>query len=167
LEERARGASTPQERQRLESLLGKAALANAKIAYRKFQEIFGGERFKDLAKKGARVQRCLWASTSTKNPNYSDVMYAEGLIGPDTVDTLPQATIDAFRDHGRAAVTLDQDLDEAQETLRQLGEIGIDLRQVTDQLQVDGVKLFTDAYRELIDGLREKQQAILAEAVGP
>ena len=112
------------------------------------------------------MQRCLWASTSTKNPNYRDVMYAEGLIGPDTVDTMPQATLDAFRDHGRPAATLDQGLDEAQDTLRQLAEVGIDLRQVTDQLQVDGVQLFADSYRKLIDGLREKRQAILAEAVG-
>jgi transaldolase len=166
LEERARAAGTPEERQRLEALLGKAAIANAKIAYRKFQEIFGGERFQALAAKGARVQRCLWASTSTKNPNYSDVIYAEGLIGPDTVDTMPQATLDAFRDHGHPVTTLDQGLDEAQDTLRQLTEVGIDLRQVTDQLQVDGVQLFTDSYRKLIDGLREKRQAILTEAVG-
>jgi transaldolase/glucose-6-phosphate isomerase len=167
LAERARAAGTPQERERLESLLGKAAIANAKVAYRKFEEIFAGERFQALQKKGAGVQRCLWASTSTKNPNYRDVMYAEGLIGPDTVDTMPQATLDAFRDHGHPAVTLDQGLDEAQETLRQLAEVGIDLRQVTDRLQVDGVQLFTDSYRKLIDGLREKRQAILAEATGP
>lgn len=168
LEERARAAGTPQERQRLESLMGEAAIANTKIAYRRFQEIFGGERFQALsASGGARVQRCLWASTSTKNPNYSDVIYAEGLIGPDTVDTMPQATLDAFRDHGHPAVTLDQGVDAALDTLRQLAEVGIDLRQVTDQLQVDGVQLFTDSYRKLIQGLREKRQAILAEAVGP
>jgi len=166
LEELARAAGSPQERQRLESLLGKAAIANTKIAYRKFQEVFAGERFQPLAKKGARVQRCLWASTSTKNPNYSDVIYAEGLIGPDTVDTMPQATLDAFRDHGHPAVTLDQGVDEALDTPRQLAEVGIDLRQVTDQLQVDGVQLFADSYRKLIEGLREKRQAILAEAVG-
>jgi len=166
LEERARAAGSPQERQRLESLMGKAAIANTKIAYRKFQEIFGGERLEALAAKGGRVQRCLWASTSTKNPNYSDVIYAEGLIGPDTVDTMPQATLDAFRDHGHPAVTLDQGVDEALDTPRQLAEVGIDLRQVTDQLQVDGVQLFADSYRKLIEGLREKRQAILAEAVG-
>ena len=167
LEERSRAAGTPQERQQLESLLGKAGIANAKIAYRKFQEIFGSQRFQTLAKKGAHVQRCLWASTSTKNPDYRDVMYAEGLIGPDTVDTMPQTTLDAFREHGRPAATLGQGVDEAQETLRQLAEVGIDFRQVTDQLQVDGVQLFVDSYRKLIQGLRAKREAILAEATGP
>jgi transaldolase/glucose-6-phosphate isomerase len=167
LEERARAAASPQERERIESLLGKAGIANAKIAYRKFQEIFGGERFQALAKKGARVQRCLWASTSTKNPNYSDVMYAEGLIGPDTVDTMPQTTLDAFRDHGRPAATLEEGLDEAENTLRGLEELGTDIRRVTDRNQVDGVQLFVDSYRKLIQGLREKREAILDEAAGP
>jgi len=167
LEERARAAATPEERQRIESLLGKAGIANAKIAYRKFQDIFRGDRFRALAEKGARVQRCLWASTSTKNPHYRDVMYAEGLIGPDTVDTMPQATLDAFREHGRPAATLDQGLDEAQDTLRRLAQAGIDLRRVTDQLQVDGVQLFVDSYRKLIQGLRDKREAILTEATGP
>jgi transaldolase/glucose-6-phosphate isomerase len=167
LEERARIASTPEERQRIESLLGKAGIANAKVAYRKFKEICGGERFQALAKKGAHVQRCLWASTSTKNPDYSDVMYAEGLIGPDTVDTIPQTTLDAFREHGRPAATLEQGVDEAQETLRRLAEVGIDFRKVTDQLQMDGVQLFADSYRKLIQGLRAKREAILAEATGP
>jgi transaldolase/glucose-6-phosphate isomerase len=168
LEESASGGgATPQERERLESLRGKAGIANAKVAYRKFQEIFAGERFQALAKKGAGVQRCLWASTSTKNPDYRDVMYAEGLIGPDTVDTMPQATLDAFRDHGRPAATLAQGVDEARETLRELARVGIDLRQVTDQLQVDGVQLFADSYRKLIQGLGAKREAILAEASGP
>jgi transaldolase/glucose-6-phosphate isomerase len=167
LEERIRAASTAQERQRLESLLGKAGIANAKVAYRKFQEIFGGGRFRALAEKGARVQRCLWASTSTKNPDHRDVMYAEGLIGPHTVDTLPQATLDAFREHGRPAATLEQGVDEAQDVLRRLAQAGIDFRQVTDQLQVDGVQLFADSYRKLIQGLRDKRDAILAEAAGP
>ncbi len=168
LDERARVASTPQERERIESLLGKAGIANAKVAYRKFQEIFGGERFQALAKEGAGVQRCLWASTSTKNPHYRDVMYAEGLIGPDTVDTMPQATLDAFREHGRPAATLGQGLDAADETLSALGgEVGIDFRRVTDQLQMEGVQLFVDSYRKLIQGLRAKREAILAEATGP
>jgi transaldolase/glucose-6-phosphate isomerase len=166
LEERLRSAGNPQERQRIESLLGKAGIANAKIAYRKFQEIFGGDRFQALA-KGARVQRCLWASTSTKNPNYRDVMYAEGLIGPDTVDTMPQATLDAFRDHGLPAAALEEGVDEAQETLRRLEELGIDIRRITDRLQVDGVQLFTDSYRKLIHGLREKREAVLAETTSP
>ena len=168
LEERARAAGSPQERQRIEALRGKAGIANARIAYRKFQEIFGGERFQALsASGGARVQRCLWASTSTKNPDYRDVMYAEGLIGPDTVDTMPQTTLDAFREHGQPAATIEQGLDEAHETLRQLAEVGIDFRQATDQLQVEGVQLFADSYRKLIQGLRDKREAILAEAAGP
>jgi transaldolase/glucose-6-phosphate isomerase len=167
LDERARAAGTPQERERLESLLGKAGIANAKVAYRKFQEVFAGQRFQAMAKKGAGVQRCLWASTSTKNPDYRDVMYAEGLIGPDTVDTMPQATLDAFRDHGRPAATLAQGVDDADETLSALGgEAGIDFRRVTDQLQVDGVQLFVDSYRKLIRGLHAKREAILAEAAG-
>ncbi len=167
LEERIRAAGDSQERQRLESLLGKAGIANAKVAYQKYQEIFGGQRFQALAKKGARVQRCLWASTSTKNPHYRDVMYAEDLVGSDTVDTMPQATLDAFRDHGRPAATIEHGVDEAHETLRRLAQIGIDFRQVTDQLQVDGVQLFVDSYRKLIQGLRAKRTAILAEAAGP
>jgi len=167
LEERARAAGSPQDRLRTDALRGKAGIANAKIAYRKFQEIFAGGRFQALARKGARVQRCLWASTSTKNPDYRDVMYAEGLIGPDTVDTMPQATLDAFRDHGQPAAAIEQGLDEAHETLRRLAEVGIDLRQVTDRLQVEGVQLFVDSYRKLIQGLRDKREAILAEATGP
>src|SRR3712207_2582645 len=108
LEYKARHASSPEERQRLESLRGKAAIANAKLAYQKYKEIFHGPRFAELKAKGAQVQRCLWASTGTKNPNYSDVLYVDNLIGPETVNTVPPATYTAIRDHGRVEPTLDR-----------------------------------------------------------
>jgi transaldolase len=134
------------EKRRLEALKGKAGVANAKIAYAKYKEIFSGPRWEALAAKGARVQRPLWASTGTKNPAYSDVLYIDELIGPDTINTMPQATLDAFRDHGVVRDTLEQDVDTAFRHVDELREVGIDLKQVTDELQVDGVKLFSEAF---------------------
>src|SRR3972149_4328675 len=116
--------------------------------------IFGGKRFQALAAKGARVQRCLWASTGTKNPDYRDVMYVEDLIGPDTVNTMPQATLDAFRDHGEVTHALDKGLHEAHSVMRDLGDVGmIDYKAVTAQLQAEGVQLFADSYRKLLHSL--------------
>jgi transaldolase len=153
LEENLRSAASAAERKRLQALPGRAGIANAKIAYEMFREIFGGKRFQALAAKGARVQRCLWASTGTKNPDYRDVMYVEDLLGPDTVNTMPQATLDAFRDHGEVTHSLDKGLHEAHSVMRNLADVGIDYKAVTAQLQAEGVQLFTDSYRKLLHSL--------------
>ena len=135
----------------LESLRGKIAIANARLTYEKYQELFGGSRWKALAAKGAQTQRLLWASTSTKNPKYRDVLYVEELIGADTVDTIPPATFDAFRDHGKLRASLTENVDGARRTMEDLGKAGISMKEVTDQLLVDGVKLFGDAFKKLLE----------------
>ena len=162
LEERIAKAGIEKERNELKSLLGKAGIANAKIAYAKYNEIFSGTRWKVLADGGARVQRCLWASTSTKNPNYRDVMYAEGLIGPDTINTMPQSTLDAFRDHGVVAPTLEKDVDEAFATIQRLEAVGIDFKAVTDELQVEGVRLFSESFAKANESIKQKRDALVA-----
>ena len=162
LEERIAKAGIEKERNELKSLLGKAGIANAKIAYAKYNEIFSGTRWKVLADGGARVQRCLWASTSTKNPNYRDVMYAEGLIGPDTINTMPQTTLDAFRDHGVVAPTLVKDVDEAFATIQRLEAVGIDFKAVTDELQVEGVRLFSESFAKANESIKQKRDALVA-----
>ncbi|MGI8824223.1 MAG: transaldolase [Chloroflexota bacterium] len=146
----------------LRDLKGKAAVANAKMAYEAYKEIFSGPEWEALAKKGAKPQRCLWASTSTKNPEYRDVLYVEELIGPDTVNTMPPATIDAFIDHGRVSRTLDADLANARHDLEQLESAGISIEQVTRQLQEDGVKLFSDSFDELMKTIDAKRQQMMA-----
>ena len=135
----------------LTGLQGKVAIANAKLTYRKYQELFGGARWKALAAKGAQTQRLLWASTSTKNPKYRDVMYVEELIGKDTVDTIPPATFDAFRDHGRVRPSLTENVDEAAKVMASLEKAGISMKGVTEKLVVDGVKLFADAFKQLLE----------------
>ncbi len=135
----------------LSSLQGRVAIANAKLTYHKYHEIYGGPRWKALAAKGAQTQRLLWASTSTKNPKYRDVLYVEELIGADTVDTIPPATFDAFRDHGRVRASLTENLDDAAKTMLALEKAGISMKEVTDKLVVDGVKLFADAFRQLLE----------------
>ena len=135
----------------LESIHGKIAIANAKLTYKKYQELFGGPRWKALAAKGAQTQRLLWASTSTKNPKYRDVIYVEELIGADTVDTIPPATFDAFRDHGKLRASLIEDVAAAQKTMDDLAKAGISMKEVTDKLIADGVKLFADAFKQLLD----------------
>jgi transaldolase len=157
-------AAEPNEarRRELEALRGQAAVANARIAYQRFLETFSGKRFGVLRQKGARVQRPLWASTGTKNPAYSDVKYVEELIGPDTVTTLPQATIDAFQDHGRVARTIDQHLDEAYRTLDLLQAAGISMTEVTDSLLVKGVASFVDALAQLEMAIHRKQEMLVA-----
>ena len=147
----AEKATDEQQKQRINGLMGKAAVANAKLAYASFKHIFGGERFATLKAKGARVQRPLWASTSTKNPAYPDTMYVETLIGTDTVNTVPPQTLDAFRDHGKVAPTLEAGLDEAHHTFDELKAVGVDMKTVTDKLTEDGVKSFSDSFRELIE----------------
>ena len=138
------------------SLKGRAAVANAKLAYARFQEIFSGERWERLAAKGAKVQRPLWASTSTKNPEYRDVIYVEELIGPHTVNTMPLNTIEAFADHGVAKRTVDQDVDRARADLAALRELGIDLDDVTEKLQVEGVEKFAKSFRQMLDVVGQK-----------
>lgn len=144
------------------ALLGKIAVANAKLAYKRFEEIFGGDAFKALKQKGARVQRPLWASTSTKNPAYRDVLYVEELIGPHTVNTLPPATLNAFRDHGKVAPTLARNVEEAEAQIAKLAGLGIDLDAVTEKLQVDGVASFARSFEELLEALKKKRSTILS-----
>lgn len=140
------------------SLKGKIAIASAKVAYQRFRELFHGESFQEWNRAGARVQRVLWGSTSTKNPEYSDVLYVEELIGPDTVNTMPPATFDAFRDHGRVrGATLLEGVDEAKAQLRKLADLGIDLDRITAQLQKDGVKKFQEPFDELFEALEAKR----------
>jgi transaldolase len=150
------GKAAPAERERLQLLKGRAAIANAKLAYRLFRQKFAGPRWEALAKQGARVQRPLWASTSTKNPSYRDVMYVEELIGPDTVDTMPPATIDAFRDHGVVARTVDKKVAVAEGLLKEIEAAGISMREVTEKLLVDGIASFQKSFDELIAGLEAK-----------
>jgi transaldolase / glucose-6-phosphate isomerase len=134
----------------LESIHGAIAIANAKLTYKKYLELFGGPRWQALAAKGAQTQRLLWASTSTKNPKYRDVIYVEELIGADTVDTIPPATFDAFRDHGKLRPSLTEDVATAARHMENLGKAGISMKEVTDQLLHDGVKLFADAFTTLL-----------------
>jgi transaldolase len=138
-------------------LKGKLAIANAKLAYQRGKEIFAGARWKALADKGATTQRCLWASTSTKNPEYRDVMYVEELIGPETVNTMPKETIEAFQDHGEVALTLEQGLDEARKLFRDLAAAGIDYDDVTETLEREGVQKFSDSFTELLGGIAAKR----------
>ena len=137
----------------LESLRGKVAIANARRTYAKYQELFGGSRWKALAARGAQTQRLLWASTSTKNPKYRDVLYVEELIGADTVDTIPPATLDAFRDHGKLRNSLTEDLAGADKTMTDLEAAGIPMKEVTDKLIADAVRLFQDPFKQLLDAI--------------
>lgn len=149
---------------RLGALLGKAAIANSKRLYAVYKQSIETARWKKLSAAGARRQRPLWASTSTKNPEYPDTYYVEALIGPDTVDTMPPATIDAFRDHGKLANTLEQDMDQAEATLAELQSLGISIKDVTDKLLADGVVLFEKSYHELEACIEGKVQALKATA---
>jgi transaldolase len=143
-------------------LKGKAAIANAKLAYALFRERFAGPEWDRLRQAGARVQRPLWASTSTKNPAYRDVMYIEQLIGPDTINTMPPATIEAFRDHGVVAQTVDRDVEGARRTIAELEAAGVAMRDVTDKLLVDGIASFQKSFDTLLAGLTRKTQAVAA-----
>ena len=145
-----------------EALQGKVAVANAKLAYRMWEEKMDSDRWRKLAAAGARVQRPLWASTSTKNPDYPDVMYVEPLIGPHTVNTLPDETIAAFKDHGRAAVTIGDDLEEAKATMAGLVALGIDIDQATDELVREGVAKFVTPFDELLAALEAKRASLTA-----
>jgi transaldolase len=147
---------------RYEALLGRAAIANAQLAYARFSAIFSGRQWADLASQGAERQRPLWASTSTKNPRYRDVRYVEELIGPDTVNTLPTATLEAFKEHGRVSRTVDtpEALERARKTMDELKAAGVDMQAITLQLQLEGVKSFSESYDQLIHSLEERRQAL-------
>ncbi|MER3459482.1 MAG: transaldolase [Chloroflexota bacterium] len=153
-------ATSPGEREALRRLLGKAAIASAKLAYQRFKQVFNGPRFARLQAYGARLQRPLWASTSTKNPAYRDTYYVEELIGPNTVNTMPPVTVEAFRDHGVVRPTLEEKLDEAHAVMDWLVEVGIDLGQVTQELQVEGVKAFADSFEALLQRIAEKSAGL-------
>ncbi|MFN2309327.1 MAG: transaldolase [Gammaproteobacteria bacterium] len=148
----------PEQGRRAQALLGRTAIANAKLAYAHYQALVGSPRFQALAEAGARPQRLLWASTGTKNPAYSDLLYVEPLIGRDTINTLPPATLSAFNDHGRVAPTLESGLDAARQQLAELGELGIDLDAATRQLEADGIQAFADAYHRLLRAIEAKRR---------
>lgn len=165
LERRISQTDDEKEKARLQSLLGRIAIANAKVAYQRYKNVFHGERFAALKQKGAQVQRPLWASTSTKNPVYPDVYYVEALIGPETVDTLPPATIVAFRDHGRARVTIENNLDEEHALLARLEEVGISLDQVTAHVLADAVRLFVEPFEKLLKTIESRAAEIGSQSV--
>lgn len=152
-----------QGHEHLKALLGKAAVTSAKLAYQAFKATFSSERFAALQARGARVQRPLWASTSTKNPTYSDVLYVEPLIGPDTVNTMPPTTITAFLEHGRVEATLEHEVPEAEQTFEAMAAADISMRQVTTRLLVDGVRLFADSFEKLLANIEEKRALLLAQ----
>ena len=143
-------------------LQGKLAVANAKLAYEHWQQAFAGPRWEFLAAKGATSQRCLWASTSTKNPDYRDVMYVEELLGPETVNTMPLETIEAFQDHGVVADKLEQGVDEARQLLEELASAGVDYDDVTDTLEREGVQKFSDSFAELLEGITAKRGELVS-----
>jgi transaldolase len=151
--------ATPQQRTLFDEVAGKVAIANAKQAYQKYKKLFSGPRWQKLADKGAKTQRVLWASTGTKNPKYSDVLYIEELIGPDTVNTVPPATLDAFRDHGKVRPTLEQGLDQADAVMRKLEQAGISMKEVTAQLVDEGLKSFDDSFTKLLAAVDSKVKA--------
>ncbi len=153
---RLKTATTARQRTLLRSVLGKVAIANGKLTYQRYKGIFNGARWEALAAKGARKQRVLWASTSTKNPHYRDVMYVEELIGPDTVNTMPPATIEAFRDHGRLRASLEEDIEAARDTMEVLEEVGISMTEVTEKLLDEGVRLFAEPFDKLLDALAQR-----------
>ena len=158
VDSRLPSAKNEEEKKRLQWLEGKTAIANAKLAYVKFKEIFGSQRFQALAKQGARVQRMLWASTGTKNPNYSDTLYIDTLIGPDTVNTMPVASLEAYRDHGKPASRIEEGLEDARMVFRTLVEEGIDISVDTRNLEEQGVESFTKDYQKLLAALDEKRR---------
>lgn len=143
-------------KERLRALMGKVAVANAKLTYKRYKEIMQGEGWQALAGRGARPQRLLWASTSTKNPGYRDVLYVEELVGEDTVNTVPPATLDAFRDHGKVRKSLEEDVEGASETMAALERAGVSMQEVTDQLLEDGVRLFSEAFDKLLATIEEE-----------
>jgi len=161
LENRLSSAASKSEKDKVMGLLGKAAVANGKIAYQKYKNIFSDKRFLSLEKKGGHLQRLLWGSTGTKNPKYSDIKYVEELIGPDSINTLPETAIEAFKDHGRPRITIGEHLVEAERLFQELRSFGIDINEVTDQLEREGVKLFSDSFISLLREISQKRDSFL------
>ena len=159
IDAKLKASKDAREQEQLKSLHGKVAIANGKQTYEKYQAIFSTDRWKALAAKGAQTQRVLWASTSTKNPAYRDVLYVEELIGPDTVDTIPPATFDAFRDHGKLRPSLTEDLASAHKTMEAAAKAGISMKDVTDKLTDDGVRLFSEAFDKLLAAVEKSSKS--------
>lgn len=166
IEERLEAVTSSGEKDKITRLLGKAAVANAKSAYREYMKIFSSPRFLTLSEKGANHQRLLWGSTGTKNADYSDVKYVEELIAPDTINTMPEATMKAFKDHGKVKIAIDDGLEEAEALFRELKSLGIDMEPVTDQLEREGVKAFSGSYFTLLDEIAKKRDLILSKELG-
>src|SRR6195256_5948615 len=165
LDEKIAKANDPTEKERLAALKGKIAIANAKLAYQDYKRLFSGPRWDKLAARGAKPQRLLWASTGTKNKDYSNVLYVEELIGPNTVNTVPPATLDAFRDHGRLRDSLEENVEDARHVLADLEKSGISLDAITTELVKDGVKLFADAADKLYGAVAHKRAAVLGQGI--
>ena len=165
LDEKIAKANDPSEKERLAALKGKIAIANAKLAYQEYKRLFAGARWDKLASHGARPQRLLWASTGTKNKDYRDVLYVEELIGPNTVNTVPPATLDAFRDHGKVRDSLEENVEDARHVLEELQRSGISLDEITSELVKDGVKLFADAADKLYGAVANKRAAVLGASL--
>jgi transaldolase len=155
---------TPRQKELAQAAHGEVAIASAKVAYEIYHELFGSERFHKLAAKGAMPQRLLWASTSTKNPDYPDVKYVEALIGPETIDTIPVETLHEYKDHGKPDLTLDKDIQKAHQVLDSLTELGIHIDQVTQQLEDEGVAKFDKAFDQLLSALKDKRAALVVES---
>jgi transaldolase len=158
IEDRIKQATSEEEKSKL-----RVAIANAKMAYQRYKEIFHGEQFAALKSSGAQVQRPLWASTSTKNPAYRDVYYVEALIGPETVDTMPPATLEAFRDHGVARVTIEDNLEEEIALIARLEEVGISLEQITQQVLDEGVQKFVEPFEKLLSATESRRKEIIKD----
>ena len=165
LEDKLKQESDANKRKLMEGLIGKVAIANAKIAYLKYKDIFASSEFAALHNQGAQVQRLLWASTGTKNPRYPDTYYIDNLIGPDTVNTIPAATFTAFRDHGTASETLTKGVDEAKATMQRLADSGVSMRAATDQLLEDGARLFGESFDQLMGAISRKRKELLGPKV--
>jgi len=161
LETRLPSATSTVEKNEIAGLFGKTAVANAKIAYKKYQGIFSGKRFLALKEKGGRIQRILWGSTGTKNLTYSDIKYVEELIAPDSINTLPETTIKAFKDHGQAKITISDHLEKAERLFPELKSIGIDIHEVTEQLEKEGVQLFSDSFFALLKEIAKKRESFI------
>jgi transaldolase / glucose-6-phosphate isomerase len=163
LETRISSVTSKAEKDKITNLFGKAAVANAKIAYKKYRSIFSGKRFLTLKEKGGRTQRILWGSTGTKNPKYSDIKYVEEMIAADSINTLPETTIKAFKDHGQAKITIRNGLEEAERLFSELKSVGVDIREVTEQLEKEGVQLFSDSFFALLKEIAKKRDSILMQ----
>jgi transaldolase/glucose-6-phosphate isomerase len=163
LESRISSAGSKAEKDKISALLGKAAVANAKIAYKKYKEIFAGKRFSAVEEKGGRIQRLLWGSSGTKNPRYSNIKYVQELIGPASINTMPETTMMAFKDHGQVKITIEDSLEEAEKVFPELRSIGIDIDEVAEQLEREGVQLFSDSFFSLLKEIAKKRDSFLKQ----